>query len=656
MDFFTQQDQAHRQTRKLIILFVLAVIGIVVAVNAGMTLAWILAANSKQNALRHLPIGFYFTNTAVTLLFIGGGMLFEMWRLSDGGDAVARMAGGTRVEPHSRDKQERRLLNIVEEMALASGIACPNVYILEREDSINAFAAGYHQNEAVVAVTRGTLNRLSRDELQGVIAHEFSHILNGDMRMNIRLIGILFGIQMIAGFGQELLYWGWRLGGSRDKDDKGVSLQVLMITAGIMLYLVGYIGLFFGRLIKSAVSRQREFLADASAVQFTRNPDGIGSALRKLAGLSEGKACGSQIDNSNAEQFSHLFLGAARPNLLSGLFATHPPLEERIKRIYGRDMDVLDAREIVDDAALAEMPEGTMGFGARNYQAQQAKPTAFGHAAAVSKADALAQHDLYAGLQQQQVQRRNLPDVVVNAMRDSHSAAILCCALLSDSQNPQFYQQQIALIAALPGAKNLLDKLLPAVRELNAGSRLPILDLAMPALKLLSTEDKAQLLRTVAALVAVDGQVSRTEFVLQSVLERRLGPDAKRMPKIRYQHLQELAAESSLILGVLLQTLKPSQQPQALTQVSPLLQQLGLPASALQSAQQADYRLIQQALSQLNQLAPLAKPGLIKAMQAICVVNGEVELASIDVFRAICAAIDAPLPELIQAASQQPER
>ncbi len=652
MDFFAQQDQAHRQTRKLIILFVLAVIGIVIAVNAGMTVAWFFATNQKSQSLQHLPIGFYFTNTAVTLLFIGGGMLFEMWRLSDGGDAVARMAGGTRVEPQSRDKQERRLLNIVEEMALASGIACPNVYILEREDSINAFAAGYHQNEAVVAVTRGALNRLSRDELQGVIAHEFSHILNGDMRMNIRLIGLLFGIQMIAGFGQELLYWGWRLGGPRSKDDKGVSLQVLMIAAGIMLYLVGYIGLFFGRLIKSAVSRQREFLADASAVQFTRNPEGIGSALRKLAGLSEGKACGSQIDNANAEQFSHLFLGAARPNLLSGWFATHPPLEERIKRIYGRDMAVLDASEIVDQAALAEMPAGTMGFGARNYHAKQSQASEFGHAAAISQADALVQQDLYAGLQQQQVHRSSLPETLVNAMRDSQSARLLCCCLLTDSQQANFYQQQLNLIGQLPGAKNLLDKIASAVRQLPAGKRLPLLDLAMPALKLLSSEDKTQLLQVVEALVAVDGKISRSEFVLQSVLARRLGPDAKRMPKIRYQQLTELAAESGLILGVLWQSLNPAQQSRALAQVTPQLQQLGLTAATLERAELADYQLIKQALQHLNQLAPLAKPGLIKAMQAICVLDKAVVPASIDVFHAVCAAIDAPVPELIESASQ----
>lgn len=642
MDFFAQQDQAHRQTRKLIILFVLAVIGIVIAVNAGMTLAWILAANDKQAGLQHLPFGFYFTNTAVTLLFIGGGMLFEMWRLSDGGDAVARMAGGTRVDPQSRDKLERRLLNVVEEMALASGIACPNVYILEREDSINAFAAGYHQNQAVVAVTRGTLHRLSRDELQGVIAHEFSHILNGDMRMNIRLIGILFGIQMIAGFGQELLYWGWRMGGSRDKDEKGVSLQVLMIASGIMLYLVGYIGLFFGRLIKSAVSRQREFLADASAVQFTRNPEGIGSALRKLAGLSEGKACGSQIDNSNAEQFSHLFLGAARPNLLSGLFATHPPLEERIKRIYGRDMGVLDAHEIVDEAALAAMPEGTMGFGARNYQARQNKPSEYGHAAAISKADALPSQDLYSGLQSRS---NEVPEVLINAMRDSQSARILCCCLLTDNQQAHFYQQQLQLIQQLPGATKLLDKIMPAVRSLSVGARLPLLDLAMPALKLLSKEEQLQLLQTVEALVAVDGQISRSEFVLQSVLERRLGPDARRMPKIRYHKLSELNAEVGLILGVLLQSLPTARQVRALAQLANSGSGLAINAQAAQ----ADYRQIRLALQHLNELAPLAKPGLIKAMLQLCVLDGQVEVATIDVFRAICAAIDAPVPEQIQA-------
>ena len=367
MDFFEQQDQAHRQSRKLLFLFMLALVAIVLAVNASLALIWIWRSGASLAGQHVYPRGFFVTNTVLTLLFIGAGTLFEMFRLRDGGDAVALLAGGRLVMPSSVDVLERRLLNVVEEMALASGIACPRVYIMDDEQAINAFAAGYHQNQAVLAVTRGSLTRLSRDELQGVIGHEFSHIMNGDMRMNVKLIGVLFGIQMIATLGQELMYWGTRFGSSRSRDEKGPPLQLILLALGAALFVIGYVGIFFGRLIKSAVSRQREFLADASSVQFTRNPDGIGGALRKIGGLTRSNDCGARIDNPHAEQLSHMFLGAARPNLLSGLFATHPPLTERLRRVYGKSVDFLDASELPEsgfaDSDAAVMPDGAVGFG-----------------------------------------------------------------------------------------------------------------------------------------------------------------------------------------------------------------------------------------------------------------------------------------------------
>ncbi len=328
------------------LLFALAVVAIVAAVNLALALIWIWANGEPLAGSHDYPAGFFATNTLVTLALIGGGTLIQSWNLRDGGDAVARMAGGRPVLPASRDLAERRLLNVVEEMALAAGIACPKVYLLDKEEAINAFAAGHNPNEAVIAVTRGALKRLNRDELQGVVGHEFSHILNGDMRLNVNLIGVLFGIQMVAGFGRTLMEFGGRVWGRRGRDEKGASGQAIVVVIGLVLFVVGYIGIFFGRLIKAAVSRQREFLADASAVQFTRNPDGIGGALRKIGGLARNDGPGSRIAHPNAEQLSHLFLGAAQPRLAGGWLATHPPLAERLRRIYGRSVELLDAPEI----------------------------------------------------------------------------------------------------------------------------------------------------------------------------------------------------------------------------------------------------------------------------------------------------------------------
>ena len=244
-----------------------------------------------------------------TSALIAGGSLYKVAALSGGGHTVAELLGGRLLHPDKASPDERRLLNVVEEMAIASGLPVPPVYLLENEPGINAFAAGHTTGDAVIAVTSGTLERLSRDELQGVIGHEFSHILNGDMRLNIRLMGVLFGILVIGLTGwiifRSSMGGGYVRMGARDDDDrKGFNPLPLI---GLALYVIGYVGVFFGNLIKAAVSRQREFLADASAVQFTRNPDGIAGALKKIGALAEG----SRVSDSHAEEASHMFFGEA---------------------------------------------------------------------------------------------------------------------------------------------------------------------------------------------------------------------------------------------------------------------------------------------------------------------------------------------------------
>ena len=297
MDFFGEQEQARRQTRWLIALFVMAVAAVIVAVYLAMIV--VIGADGEQ------PLSFwngslFLAVAAATTLFISGGSLYKISALaSGGGESVAEALGGRLVSRASGDFLEKRLLNVVDEMAIASGVPTPKVFILDDEHGINAFAAGFTTQQAVVAVTRGTLEQLSRDELQGVIAHEFSHILNGDMRLNLRLIGILHGILLLALIGRILLRGGGR---GRSKNGGGI------VFFGLALLAIGYIGVFFGNLIKAAASRQREFLADASAVQFTRNPDGIGGALKKIGGFEQ-----SAIHHPKAEEASHFFLAKGSP-------------------------------------------------------------------------------------------------------------------------------------------------------------------------------------------------------------------------------------------------------------------------------------------------------------------------------------------------------
>ena len=665
MNFFEQQDQAHRQTKKLMVLFVLAVICITVAVNLVLALAWIWSTGEPLRGPHHFPRGFFLLNTGLTLLFIVGGTLLETFRLRDGGDAVAQMAGGRLVASATSDLQERRLLNIVEEMALASGVACPRVYVLDQEDTINAFAAGYHQNEAVVAVTRGTIARLTRDELQGVIGHEFSHILNGDMRLNIKLIGVLFGIQMIAGFGELLMEIGARSGSSRGRDDKGASAQFMLIVIGALLYAVGYIGIFFGRLIKSAVSRQREFLADASAVQFTRNADGIGGALRKIGGLGRGKESGSRIANSHAEQFSHLFLAAARPKFLTGLFATHPPLEERLRRIYGRSVGMLDAEELPSEASPAELPQGFFGFGARQFQAVQSAA-----ANTTSQFAESAEHALLRGSTLELLPKSNntvqpkadaiepqatsvapqgiqIPVELLGAARDPFGApALVVALLLDDSDSLSFRVQKDLMLIGAANQCSLSLLLFDLLKTVPRNMRLPLLDRAMPALKSMSDAQRMSLLGLVSRLIAADKKVSHGEFVLQTVLDRRLSPGAGRSVPVRFARLEDCQSEVRLLAGLVYRSRSKELPLAVLTdKVQASLPALSWVIEAQQLVAETDFFTVRAALQKLNQLAPLVKPILIRVLRLIA--EEPTSPASSELLQAICAAIDAPVPILI---------
>ncbi len=626
MDFFGQQDQARRQTRKLVILFLLAVIAIVVAVNLALALLWDWTVGYGGGA-RDYPIGFFATKTAIVLAMIAGGTLVELFNLREGGDAVARMAGGRLVSPATTDARERRLLNVVEEMALASGVACPRVYLLDREEAINAFAAGYNQDQAVIGVTRGTLERLKRDELQGVVAHEFSHILNGDMRLNIRLIGLLFGIQMLAGFGRHLMNFGARAPVMRSRDDRGNQARLILLLSGAVLFVVGYIGVFFGRLIKSAVSRQREFLADASAVQFTRNPDGIGGALRKIGGLSRSVHPGSRIEHPNAEHLSHLFLGAPRQAMLSGWLATHPPIEERLRRIFGRSVEPMDAPVLPAEAAparvLPDIPYVATGFSG---------------GAAVALAASEPDPQIEDGL----------PHMVEAAVHDGFGATALVYALLLDRSKAGRVAQLAVIEHAAPAMLGQVSRLADAIAHLPRSARLPLLDRAMPALLLLSQAQRGVLLSTADALIHADGRRTLAEFVFETVLTRRLDPRAGRLVPVRYHDLQALREDAALLLSLVAHVGAAN-----VAAGSDELFAAGVAACPqLQGAQmrpvaEVNFAGVRAALERAHQLAPLAKPLLVKALLAAGGQRAPMPMDLADLLRAICAAIEAPVPPVV---------
>jgi len=638
MNFFEHQESARRSSKRLIVLFVLAVIAIVVAVNVAATFVYLSVFSPP------LPRGFFLTNTLVTLLMIGGGTWWETARLASGGEAVAQMIGARRVDSSTRDLLERRLVNVVEEMALASGTPVPRVYVMDNEMAINAFAAGHTLHDAIIAVTRGTLTRLTRDELQGVIGHEFSHILNGDMRLNIRLIGVLFGLLMLAMFGRFMMEIGR---GSRDSRG-GV---VVLLTAGIALWIIGYVGVFFGRLIKAAVSRQREYLADASSVQFTRNPDGIGGALRKIGGLTQPGAPGSRIEHPHAETLSHLFLGAARSGFVAGLFATHPPLARRIERIYGRALPMLPAPELPLAEALGTPTAAPLPPPIPAAVAYEAVSPLSALISEPARAERLDQSIGVAS-----VDGRALAQAVAlvpgeaaleAALGDTTQSQQVMLALLIEKGKP-FSGQQRQLVAEAFGAEaaQQVDAYHDAIEQLPPGLRLPLVDRAAPTLLKLAPAERERLLLLAHGLIIADGRVTLHEFLLFTVLKRRVGRDAHRPVTVRYTSLAPLQAEVGLVLSLLASVRLP-ERPEHAYNAGVLLLAGIEPARVATEAIELD--AVARAFDRLNQLAPLEKPRLIKACTAVAFVDGRTHWKAASCLRTVCAAIDAPLPPQMQA-------
>lgn len=324
MDFFAAQDTARSRSRRLVALFFASVAGIILAIYLAIMVLMFAGADA---ASLWDPEIFAWT-AALTVLVVGAASLVKISSLRAGGGSVARSVGGRLVDPLTQIPDERRLVNIIEEISIAAGIPVPEIYVLDDEGGINAFAAGFSPADAAVAVTRGCMTKLNRDELQGVIAHEFSHILNGDMRLNSQLIGLVFGLLALTVIGQTLMRVAFYSGGGRRRDGKeGAAVVLAIVLLGVILCIAGWVGVLFGRLLQSAVSRQREFLADASAVQLTRHPEGLAGALRKI-----GRE-GSRVTNPHSQDVAHLFFANGLRMSWWGLFGTHPPLEARIRAI-----------------------------------------------------------------------------------------------------------------------------------------------------------------------------------------------------------------------------------------------------------------------------------------------------------------------------------
>ncbi len=648
-DFFAQQDAARRSTVRLVVLFSLAVLAIVASIWALLAvLMGYLGRDRETNAIdwtahgddpRLLIVAFL-----GALAVIGGGSLFKIAQLRGGGRVVAEQLGGRLVNGDTSDPTERRLLNVVEEMAIASGASMPPVYMMDGEEGINAFAAGFAPRDAVIGVTRGAAANLDRDELQGVIAHEFSHILNGDMRLNIRLMGLLHGIFLIGMIGYFIFRMSLYTGGGRSKNGKG-AVPILALGAG--LAIVGFAGTFFGNLIKAAVSRQREFLADASAVQFTRQPGGIAGALKKIGGF----AAGSQVENPNAPQASHMFFGRATSGF-SAMFSTHPPLKERIRRIEPSwegefpklPPQVLGALAAATAPAIAGLVEADADAPPGTELAD-----AVGHVGQPTPA-----HVEYAA---SLVGR--LPDVLVSAAREPYGARALVYALLLD-RDDSFRRLQLAHLeaAADHGVYEETVKLARRVERLDSRLRLPLLEITLPALSSLTPWQHEIFRKNLVELVDADEALDLFEWALQRILLRdmqgrfgRSGPE-----RIRHRSEREVRNPLAVVLSALAYVGNRDSRAAARA-FAKAWQVLELPDAELLGYEECGFAELDRALEDLDHAAPQVKKRTLQAAVACITADRQVSVEEAELLRAVSALMSCPMPPiLVEGASTRAEQ
>ncbi|MFC0400386.1 M48 family metallopeptidase [Paraburkholderia rhizosphaerae] len=638
-NFFQQQDSARRKTSQLVVYFVLAIV-ILIALVYGL-----LVALSMYGS--HEPVSWWQPELLLIAapgvgIVVGGASAFKVAQLASGGQAVALMLGGKEVPGTTTDARQKRLLNVVEEMALAAGVPVPPVYVLN-EPGINAFAAGYAPGDAVIAVSEGCLNYLSRDELQGVVAHEFSHVLNGDMRLNIRLIGLVFGIMALSIIGRSLMFASRARSPGRRDSQGGVMLL------GLGVLVLGLVGAFFGRLIMAAVSRQREYLADASAVQFTRNPDGIGGALKKIGGLAEG----SRIGNPQAVEAAHMFFANAfASGGLAGLLATHPPLVERIRRLdpqfdgqfpevrpVGVDREELEGARRGRTPPLAGVPT-IPGL-------PQVPVPVLGFANEVVSRVGHVDPDV---ISYAQGLNDGMPDVLRAAAQEPFSARALVYALLMDPRADLRERQLTALKAgADPRDFAETSRLVAAAHALADTHRLPLLDLALPALRQMSPQQHRAFRAQVEVLISADQQLSLFEYTLRCVLHRHLDAQFLRQRQTRSVHssAQKLVQPVATVLALVAWEGHP--EPDHATQAfdTGMRSYMGDQHShRLPPRVECSLAAFDAALQVLNEAVPPIKLRIVVACAACIVADQQVTLREAELIRAICDTLDCPLPPL----------
>ncbi|MFT7443818.1 MAG: Zn-dependent protease with chaperone function [Granulosicoccus sp.] len=621
MDFFEAQEQARRKTKWLVLWFILAVIGVVVAVNALIFFA--LGGGESVGIL--IPVS---VATAAVILGASG---YKSMQLNGGGAVVAKDLGGRLVMPGSTDFEEKRLLNIVEEMAIASGMPVPQVYLMDEEEGINAFAAGTEPSNAVIGVTRGCVQRLSRDELAGVVAHEFSHILNGDMRLNMRLMGLVFGLLVISIMGRgmvELLRFQ-SLSSRRSNSKEGGGIVMAMFLVGIGLIVIGSLGVFFGRLIQAAVSRQREFLADASAVQFTRNPEGIAGALKKIGGA----ALGSKMKSPKASEASHMFFSSG--GLFSFGLATHPPLAVRIKTIE----ESWDGK--FSESQLKPLAEGHVRKEKRQKGAFDALPGVL----AMSAVEEIGNDERREVSTGEKI-HDGLAEHWKVASRDREEAQALIFGLLL-AEDDELLAGEISFLKKSAGeeATTLALNWQSEVRGLHSARKIALIDLALPTLRGLSDLEYRRFVEITRWLIASDTRVDLFEFMIQRVIERHLGSYFERrgFQRVRYTKFRQLMKEANLLVSTIAE-IGAGSEAEAIAAYAVATEDWPGDLRRKGTTALGD---LDKVLEKFDQASPLVKKELLIACGKAASKDGDLSSREAEMLRSIADSIGCPVPPFV---------
>ncbi|MDC0087988.1 M48 family metallopeptidase [Akkermansiaceae bacterium] len=654
MNFFEAQDDARRRTKWLVFYYILALVGIILSVYGVVYLLMHFTGAAEEGVQ---PLSLWMPSVMLpTALITGGvmgmGSLFKTMQLSGGGEVVARDMGARQVDAFSTDTEERVLINVVEEMAISSGVPVPQIWIMDNELGINAFAAGTEPGNAVVAVTRGCIQRLSRSELQGVVAHEFSHILNGDMKMNMRLMGLLFGIMMISMIGKSIFH-SLRFinlrGSSRDDKGGGVAIVVIILLAGVSLMIIGSIGVFFGRMIQAAISRQREYLADASAVQFTRDPDGIAGALKKIGG----QKYGSKIEAAKASEASHLLF--ADGGMFGFGLATHPPLDIRIKALSkswdGKFIstelpDVAKGRgsgkkrgrggrgrRRLDDAHLRGMASGLageLGSGGAHGMSLLGDP---------SEINISVGHDLY----------EKLDPEWIRACHDREEAQALIFGLLL-TMDDALREEEVLFVQKGAGldAAELALKWSNELGGLHSSEKIALVDLSIPTLRRLTLPEYERFVEITKWLIASDGQVDLFEFMLQHIVERHLDGHFRNRPftKIKYRKIEQLRNEANAIITTMAAVGGEAQMQSAYDAAIAESEFRGGMQKA--SPSECGLKNIESALEKFSMSTPLVKKQLLYICGTAVMHDGEIASREAELLRATADAIGCSIPPFVR--------